>query len=128
MIKKEKYRYSDFHIFFMKLTIALILLLISNAALADLPPSVIAQHKNGASHQLSDEDTQFTFIGTFDSISNESYMTPHGESWSISLRIEKLLLGSHYKKMCKSVLPTRMTLHSNRILSITSPLIGEGMA
>ncbi|WP_444996726.1 hypothetical protein [Aliikangiella sp. IMCC44359] len=82
----------------MKIAISIILLLISNAVLAGLPESVIAQHKNGASYQLSDEDTQFTFIGSFDSISNESYMTPHGESWSISLSIEKMLMGSHDKR------------------------------
>jgi len=68
---------------------------ISVAVAAELPESVIAQHNKGASYNLSDDETQFTFIGGFDSISEESFLTPQGEMWTISLSVEKVVLGKY---------------------------------
>jgi len=85
----------------MKSLIALTLLVISIAVAAELPKSVIEQHNKAATYDLSGHDTEFTFIGGFDSISKDSLFSPNGEVWFISLRIEKVVLGEYKKDSVK---------------------------
>jgi len=81
------------------LTVLALLLLCTSCSWARIPASVVEQHKNGAANQLGDFESQFTFVGTYVGVSEESYSNIHGEEWSLIFKVEKVLLGSYDKKI-----------------------------